>query len=202
MGYMLVFVYVNLMLSKMNCVEQRFWLSVIGILRSVTTSLMWLYPVMMMKIKMNCVAHRFQLSVIGILRWILRKHNIWMRCHIHSVGFLLWALWAYEFVWAYFQASSQKLLVFKCIAMLVIFEWLVNISLQQEKIEQSSVGQIVIICSSGSDCCPTAGLILSSSNKVVFSTFSTMKLDICATFLDTYCPFSCFQTLFLLFLDP
>ena len=33
MGYMLVFVYVNLMLSKMNCVEQRFWLSVIGILR-------------------------------------------------------------------------------------------------------------------------------------------------------------------------
>jgi predicted RND superfamily exporter protein len=32
MGYMLVFVYVNLMLSKMNCVEQRFWLSVIGIL--------------------------------------------------------------------------------------------------------------------------------------------------------------------------
>ena len=33
MGYMLVFVYVNVMLSKLNCVEQRFWLSVIGILR-------------------------------------------------------------------------------------------------------------------------------------------------------------------------
>jgi hypothetical protein len=33
MGYILVFIYVNLMLSKMNCVEQRIWLSVIGILR-------------------------------------------------------------------------------------------------------------------------------------------------------------------------
>ena len=28
-----VFVYVNLMLSKMNCVEQRIWLSIVGILR-------------------------------------------------------------------------------------------------------------------------------------------------------------------------
>ena len=32
-GYMLVFVYVNVMLSKLNFVEQRIWLSVIGILR-------------------------------------------------------------------------------------------------------------------------------------------------------------------------
>ena len=32
-GYILVFVYVNLMLSKMNFVEQRIGLSVIGILR-------------------------------------------------------------------------------------------------------------------------------------------------------------------------
>jgi len=31
-GYILVFIYVNLMLSKLNFVEQRFWLSVIGIL--------------------------------------------------------------------------------------------------------------------------------------------------------------------------
>jgi len=31
-GYILVFIYVNLMLSKLNCVEQRFWLSVIGLL--------------------------------------------------------------------------------------------------------------------------------------------------------------------------
>jgi len=31
-GYILVFVYVNLMLSKLNCVEQRFWLSVVGLL--------------------------------------------------------------------------------------------------------------------------------------------------------------------------
>lgn len=30
-GYILVFIYVNLMLSKLNCVEQRFWLSVIGL---------------------------------------------------------------------------------------------------------------------------------------------------------------------------
>ena len=32
-GYILVFVYVNLMLSKMNFVEQRIGLSIIGILR-------------------------------------------------------------------------------------------------------------------------------------------------------------------------
>ena len=32
-GYILVFIYVNLMLSKLNCVEQRFWLSVVGLLR-------------------------------------------------------------------------------------------------------------------------------------------------------------------------
>lgn len=31
-GYVLVFVYVNIMLSKLNFVEQRVWLSVIGIL--------------------------------------------------------------------------------------------------------------------------------------------------------------------------
>ena len=31
-GYLLVFVYVNLMLSKLNCVEQRVWLSIVGIL--------------------------------------------------------------------------------------------------------------------------------------------------------------------------
>eukprot|EP00092_Neocalanus_flemingeri_P006866 GFUD01007412.1.p1 GENE.GFUD01007412.1~~GFUD01007412.1.p1 ORF type:complete len:1065 (+),score=241.14 GFUD01007412.1:250-3444(+) len=31
-GYILVFIYVNLMLSKLNCVEQRFCLSVVGIL--------------------------------------------------------------------------------------------------------------------------------------------------------------------------
>jgi len=30
-GYVLVFIYVNLMLSKMNFVQQRFWLSVVGI---------------------------------------------------------------------------------------------------------------------------------------------------------------------------
>ena len=29
---MLVFIYVNLMLSRLNLVEQRFWLSVVGIL--------------------------------------------------------------------------------------------------------------------------------------------------------------------------
>ena len=33
LGYMLVFLYVNMMLSKMNCVEQRIWLSTVGILR-------------------------------------------------------------------------------------------------------------------------------------------------------------------------
>ena len=32
-GYILVFIYVNLMLSKMNFVEQRIGLSIIGILR-------------------------------------------------------------------------------------------------------------------------------------------------------------------------
>ena len=32
-GYVLVFLYVNLMLSKLNFVQQRFWLSVVGILR-------------------------------------------------------------------------------------------------------------------------------------------------------------------------
>lgn len=32
-GYILVFIYVNLMLSKLNFVQQRFWLSVVGILR-------------------------------------------------------------------------------------------------------------------------------------------------------------------------
>ena len=32
-GYVLVFIYVNLMLSKMNFVQQRFWLSVVGIVR-------------------------------------------------------------------------------------------------------------------------------------------------------------------------
>jgi len=32
LGYMLVFLYVNMMLSKMNCVEQRIWLSTVGIL--------------------------------------------------------------------------------------------------------------------------------------------------------------------------
>lgn len=32
LGYMLVFIYVNVMLSKLNFVEQRIWLSVIGIL--------------------------------------------------------------------------------------------------------------------------------------------------------------------------
>jgi len=31
-GYILVFIYVNLMLSKLNFVQQRFWLSVVGIL--------------------------------------------------------------------------------------------------------------------------------------------------------------------------
>ena len=33
LGYMLVFVYVNVMLSKMSCVEQRIGLSIVGILR-------------------------------------------------------------------------------------------------------------------------------------------------------------------------
>ena len=33
-GYILVFVYVNLMLSKMNFVEQRIGLSIVGIMRS------------------------------------------------------------------------------------------------------------------------------------------------------------------------
>ncbi|XP_023348188.1 uncharacterized protein LOC111716912 [Eurytemora carolleeae] len=32
MGYALVFIYVNFMLSKLNCVEQRVWLSCVGIL--------------------------------------------------------------------------------------------------------------------------------------------------------------------------
>ena len=32
-GYILVFVYVNLMLSKMNFVEQRIGLSIVGIMR-------------------------------------------------------------------------------------------------------------------------------------------------------------------------
>ena len=36
LGYMLVFVYVNVMLSKMSCVEQRIGLSIVGILRSVS----------------------------------------------------------------------------------------------------------------------------------------------------------------------
>ena len=36
LGYMLVFVYVNLMLSKMNCVEQRIGLSIVGILRCIS----------------------------------------------------------------------------------------------------------------------------------------------------------------------
>ena len=39
-GYVLVFIYVNLMLSKMNFVQQRFWLSVIGILRFVEFGLL------------------------------------------------------------------------------------------------------------------------------------------------------------------
>ena len=34
-GYILVFVYVNLMLSKMNFVEQRIGLSIVGIMRSI-----------------------------------------------------------------------------------------------------------------------------------------------------------------------
>ena len=59
MGYMLVFVYVNLMLSKMNCVEQRFWLSVIGILRYMFLMMMMMMMmtvIVMMEIsKMNCV---------------------------------------------------------------------------------------------------------------------------------------------------
>ena len=36
-----VFVYVNLMLSKMNCVEQRIWLSIVGILRWPELHEMW-----------------------------------------------------------------------------------------------------------------------------------------------------------------
>merc|ERR1719334_1508816 len=31
-GYLMVFIYVNVMLSKLNFVEQRIWLSVVGIL--------------------------------------------------------------------------------------------------------------------------------------------------------------------------
>ena len=41
LGYMLVFVYVNVMLSKMSCVEQRIGLSIVGILRCTLPSLLF-----------------------------------------------------------------------------------------------------------------------------------------------------------------
>ena len=43
LGYMLVFVYVNVMLSKMSCVEQRIGLSIVGILRCTlpASSFLW-----------------------------------------------------------------------------------------------------------------------------------------------------------------
>ena len=48
LGYMLVFVYVNVMLSKMSCVEQRIGLSIVGILR-------WVERLMMTTNMMQCI---------------------------------------------------------------------------------------------------------------------------------------------------
>ena len=119
MGYMLVFVYVNLMLSKMNCVEQRFWLSVIGILRYMFLMMMMMMMTVMVMIeisKMNCVKQssnfRFismEFQVISIFIWLRPGLLVFKFCIYLLVRLMLQGMLSLKLSHSLFERTQTPL---------------------------------------------------------------------------------------------